>query len=61
MREMYLHIYMYYMYLHIRLFYSACGSFKKADKISEKFTGTGDVRYTYKGELDKASFKHDLA
>ena len=52
---------MYYMYLHIRLFYSACGSFKKADKISEKFTGTGDVRYTYKDELDKASFKHDLA
>ena len=27
----------------------------------QKFTGTGDSRYIYQNELDKACFQHDMA
>ena len=36
--------------------YSACGPFTK-----HKFEQTGDTRYIYRNELDKACFQHDAA
>ena len=41
--------------------YSACGPFTKNKEITEKFKQTGDSRYIYKNELDKACFQHDMA
>ena len=41
--------------------YSACGSFTKNKKIIEKFTQTGNTDFTYRNELDKVCFQHDLA
>ena len=41
--------------------YSACGSFTRHKKIIKKFKQTGDTRYIYKNELDKACFQHDSA
>ena len=41
--------------------YSACGSFTKNKKRIRKFKQTGDSRYIYKNELDKACFQHDMA
>ena len=41
--------------------YSAYGSFTRHKKIIKKFKQTGDTRYIYKNELDKACFQHDSA
>ena len=41
--------------------YSACGPFTKSKEIIQKFKQTGDSRYIYKNELDKACFQHDMA
>ena len=41
--------------------YSACGSFTKNKKRIKKFKETGDSRYIFKNELDKACFQHDMA
>ena len=40
--------------------YSACGPFTKNKEKIQKFTETGDTNYTYKNELDKACFQHDM-
>ena len=39
--------------------YSACGPFTK--KRIQKFKETGDSRYIYRNELDKACFQRDMA
>ena len=41
--------------------YSACGPFTKKKERIQKFKETGDSRYIYKNELDKACFQHDIA
>ena len=41
--------------------YSACGPFTKNKETIQKFKETGDTRYIYKIELDKACFQHDVA
>ena len=41
--------------------YSTCRPFTKSKKRIPKFKQTGDSRYTYKNELDKACFQHDMA
>ena len=50
--------------MHIKqpqLTYSACGPFTKNKEIIQKFKETGDLRYIYRNELDKACFQHDMA
>ena len=41
--------------------YSACGPFTKHKQRIQKFKETGDTKYIYKNELDKACFPHDAA
>ena len=41
--------------------YSARGLFTKNKERIQKFKKTGDSRYIYKNELDKACFQHDMA
>ena len=41
--------------------YSACGPFTKNKERTQKFKGTGDSKYIYQNELDKACFQHDMA
>ena len=41
--------------------YSACGRFTKNKERIKKFKETGDKSYTYKNELDKVCFQHDMA
>ena len=41
--------------------YSACSPFTKNKKRIEKFMQTGNSDFTYKNELDKACFQHDMA
>ena len=41
--------------------YSACGPFTKNKQRIQKFKQTGDSRYIYKNELDKACFQHDMS
>ena len=41
--------------------YSACGPFTRHKERIKKFKQTGDTRYTYRNELDKACFQHDSA
>ena len=41
--------------------YSVCGPFTKRKERIKKFEQTGDTRYIYKNELDKACFQHDAA
>ena len=41
--------------------YSACGPFTKHKERIQKFKETGDTRYIYRNELDKACFHHDAA
>ena len=41
--------------------YSACGPFTKNKERIQKFKQTGDSRYIFKNELDKACFQHDMA
>ena len=40
---------------------SACGPFTKSKERIQKFKQTGDSRYIYRNELDKACFQHDMA
>ena len=40
--------------------YSACGPFTKNKERIEAFKETGDSRYIYQNELDKACFQHDM-
>ena len=45
------------------LIYSACGTFtrnKERIETFKEFKETGDSRYIYQNELDKACFQHDL-
>ena len=41
--------------------YSACGSFTNNKERIQTFKETGDSRYIYQNELDKACFQHDTA
>ena len=41
--------------------YSACGPFTRHKERIKKFKQTGDTRFIYRNELDKASFQHDSA
>ena len=43
-----------------RFTYSACRPFTKNKERIQKFKQTGDSRYIYKNELDKACFQHDM-
>ena len=43
------------------LTYSACGPFTKNKERIKAFKVTGDSRYIYQNELDKACFQHDIA
>ena len=50
--------------MHLRrpgLTYSACRPFTKNKKRIQKFKETGDSRYIYQDEFDKACFQHDIA
>ena len=44
-----------------RFTYRACGPFTKHKHRIQKFKETGDTKYIYKNELDKACFAHDAA
>ena len=44
-----------------RFVYSACGPFTRHKERIKEFKRTGDTRYIYKNELDKACFQHDYA
>ena len=41
--------------------YSACGPFTKHKQRFQKFMQTGDTKYIYRNELDKACFQHNAA
>ena len=41
--------------------YSACGPFNRHKERIKEFKRTGDTRYIYRNELDKACFQHDSA
>ena len=41
--------------------YSACRPFTRHNERIKKFKQTGDTRYIYRNELDKACFQHDSA
>ena len=41
--------------------YVACGPFTKNKERIQTFKETGDSRYIYQNELDKACFQHDMA
>ena len=41
--------------------YNACGLFTKNKERIKKIKETGDSRYIYQNELDKACFQHDKA
>ena len=41
--------------------YSACGPFTKNKQRIQKFKETGDLRYIFRNELDKACFRYDMA
>ena len=41
--------------------YSACGPFTRHKERIKEFKRTGDTRYIYRKELDKACFQHDSA
>ena len=44
-----------------RFAYSACGPFTRHKERIKEFKHTGDTRYIYRNELDKACFQHDSA
>ena len=44
-----------------RFTYSACGPLTKNVERIKKFKETGDSRYIYQNELDRACFQHDMA
>ena len=41
--------------------YSACGPFTKNKQRIQKLMETGDTKFIYKNELDKACFQHGMA
>ena len=41
--------------------YSGCGPFTKNKERIQKFKETGDSRYIYRNDLNKACFQHDMA
>ena len=41
--------------------YSACGPFTENKQKIQRFMDTGDTKYIYRNELDKACFQHDMA
>ena len=41
--------------------YSACGRFTKKKERIKFFKETGDSRYIYENQLDKACVQHDIA
>ena len=41
--------------------YSACGPFTKNKQRTQKFMQTGDTKYIYRNDLDKACFYHNKA
>ena len=41
--------------------YSGCGPFTKHKERIKKFNQTGDTRYIYRNDLDKACFQQDSA
>ena len=41
--------------------YSACGPVIKDKERIQKFKKTGDTKYIYRNELDKACYQHDMA
>ena len=50
--------------MHLRqpqIVYSACGPFTRHKERIKKFKQTGDTRYIYRNDLDKACFQHDSA
>ena len=50
--------------MHLRqpqFIYSACGPFTRHKERIKEFKRTGDTRYIYRNELDKACFQHDSA
>ena len=50
------------MYLKYPRFTSiSCGPFTKTKERIQKFKQTGDTKYIYRNELDKACFQHDRA
>ena len=40
--------------------YSACGPFTKNKERIQKFKKTGDTKYIYRNDIDKACFQHDM-
>ena len=40
--------------------YSTCGPFTKNKQRIQKFMETGDTKYIYRNELEKATFQHDM-
>ena len=40
--------------------YSACGPFTKNKLRIQRLKKTGDTKYIYRNELDKACFEHDM-
>ena len=44
-----------------RFTYSACGPFPKNKERIQRLKETGDPRYIYRNELDKAYFQHEIA
>ena len=44
-----------------RFVYSGCGPFTRHKERIKEFKRTGDTRYIYRNELDKACFQHDSA
>ena len=44
-----------------RFVHSACGPFIRHKEGIKEFKRTGDTRYIYRNELDKACFQHDSA
>ena len=44
-----------------RFVYSTCGPFTRHKERIKEFKRTGDTRYIYRDELDKACFQHDSA
>ena len=50
--------------MHLRqpqFIYSVCGPFTRHKERIKKFKQTGDTRYIYRNDLDKACFQHDSA
>ena len=41
--------------------YSVCGPFTKNKEKIQKLKKTGDAKYFYRNELDKACFQHDMS